>query len=50
MAQSQQTLVYNKNTKKKATIEATKLKTLRVKELIIKGTEVKPKILAKEDV
>ena len=31
-------------------MEATKLRILRAKELIIKGTEAKPKILIKEDI
>ena len=37
-------------TLKKATIEAMKLRTLRVKELIVKGVQAKPKILVKEDI
>ena len=35
---------------KKATMEAIRLRTLRVKELIVKGIQAKPKILAEEDV
>ena len=31
-------------------MEATRLRTLRAKELIIKGTEAKLKILAEEDI
>ena len=31
-------------------MEATRLRTLRVKELIVKGVEAKPKILVKEDI
>ena len=37
-------------TPKEATIKATKLRILRTKELIIKGIEAKPKILAEEDI
>ena len=37
-------------TLKEATIEATKLRTLRAKELTVKGVKAKPKILAEEDV
>ena len=37
-------------TLKEATMEATKLKTLRVKELIVKGVKAKPKISAEEDI
>ena len=35
---------------KEATIEATKLRILRAKELIVKGAEAKLKISAKEDI
>ena len=35
---------------KEAIIEAIRLKTLRVKELTVKGVKAKPKILAKEDI
>ena len=35
---------------KKVTIEAMKLRILRVKELIVKRVEAKPKILAEEDI
>ena len=35
---------------KEATIEAIKLRTLRVKELIVKRAEAKLKILVKEDI
>ena len=35
---------------KKTTIEATRLKTLKATELIVKGIEAKPKILAEENV
>ena len=35
---------------KEATMEAIKLRTLRVKELIIKGVKAKPKILTEEDI
>ena len=31
-------------------MEATELRILRVKELIVKGVEAKPKILAEEDI
>ena len=37
-------------TLKEATIEAIKLRTLRVKELIIKRIKAKPKILTEEDI
>ena len=37
-------------TLKEATIEATKLRILRAKELIVKGVEAKPRILVKEDI
>ena len=35
---------------KEATMEAIKSRILRVKELIVKGIEAKPKILAEEDI
>ena len=35
---------------KEATIEAIRLKTLRVKELIVERVKAKPKILAEEDI
>ena len=35
---------------KEATIEATKSRILRVKELIVKGVQAKLKILAEEDI
>ena len=50
MAQSQWTLAVHKNTKKKETIKAIKLRILKAKELIIKGTKAKLKILAEEDI
>ena len=31
-------------------MEATKLRILKVKELVVKGTEAKPKILTNEDI
>ena len=37
-------------TLKEATIEATRSRTLRAKELIIKGVQAKPKILVEEDI
>ena len=37
-------------TLKKATIEATKSRILRAKELTVKGIEAEPKILVKEDI
>ena len=37
-------------TPKEATIEAIRLRTLRAKELIVKGVKAKPKILAEEDI
>ena len=37
-------------TLKEITIEAIKLRILKVKELIVKGAEAKPKILIEEDV
>ena len=37
-------------TLKEATMKATRSKTLRVKELIVKGIQAKPKILIEEDV
>ena len=37
-------------TLKEVTMEATKLRILRAKELIVKEAEAKPKILIKEDV
>ena len=37
-------------TLKEATMEAIKLRILRAKELIVKGIEVKLKILAEEDI
>ena len=39
-----------KRTLKEATMEATKSRILRVKELIVKGVEAKPKILAEEEI
>ena len=35
---------------KEATIEATKLRILRVKKPTVKGVQAKPKILAKKDI
>ena len=35
---------------KEATIEAIKLRILRIKELIVKGVQAKPKILTEEDI
>ena len=35
---------------KEATIKAIKLRTLKAKELIVKGVKAKPKILVKEDI
>ena len=35
---------------KEVTMEAIRLKTLRVKELIVKKVKAKPKILAEEDI
>ena len=37
-------------TLKEVTIKAIRLRTLKVKELIIKGVKAKPKILIKEDI
>ena len=37
-------------TLKETTMEAIKLRILRVKKLIIKGVKAKPKILAEEDI
>ena len=37
-------------TPKKVTIEAMRSRTLRVKELTVRGTQVKLKILAEEDI
>ena len=37
-------------TLKEATIEATKLRILKAKELIVKGAEAELKILVKEDI